>query len=548
MGEMMSEPNPLAPNLFEILVVLAPIVALACVVLYLFLRFVVWSPKPDKMLEAVRKHALWTGVIAWALSSLAAAAQAGVYPSGQLQAVGSTWSLIPWFAIFAPIVAVLGVHAIGQASWPAPKLPQRAAVLEFRRARDFVEPVLGTVVLGVFLFSAGALVWLAFTPGFPALEPLSSIVGTGWAGATNGRIEGYVLAAALGAAFLVLTLGTLLVIRLIASRRSLETLTAEQNKTLRVIGMNRLLRVSATLASGLAGIAGNFMVQPLPNPDVISTSWINWMAVGNVVILGVMLMWKPPLLGAGGNSASLSSTGAELTYGDGQAAARVGDSVLSVVLPVLLVLGLGAAALIPWHDGLSLIALGVIALLLALAGSEFLIRRNYANPGRSRAHVRKLLPWPLWVTLLLAAVGLALVLSHLSMANSLGDTRSSYFLTTLGYALAIPVIGTLAGALVLRRPALNNSPASFDTLLRRRSLFRIGRTVAGGWFAILGVLLPAMPPDQNPLALQPNFQILGILCMIIGALLFVFPVRKFTPADYCGHPLVPLPNASSSGR
>ncbi|WP_207343487.1 hypothetical protein [Arthrobacter sp. E3] len=545
---MMSEPNPLAPNLFEILVVLAPVVALAALVLYLVLRFVVWAPKPEKILETVRKHALWTGLIAWALSSLVAAGQAGIYPPGQLQAVGSAWALIPWFAIFAPIVAVLGVHAIGQASWPAPKSPQRAAVLEFRRARDFVEPALGAVVLGVFIFSAGTLVWLAFTPAFPALEPLSSIVGTGWAGATNGRIEGYVLAAALGAALLVLTFGTLLVMRLIASRRSLETLTSEQNRTLRVIGMNRLLRVCVTIASGLASIAGNFMVQPIPNPDVISTSWINWIGVVNVVILGVMLMWKPPFLGASDDSVDSSSAVPELALGDGPAAAKVGDSALSVVLPVILVLGLASATLLPWHDGLSLIFLEVVALLLTFAGSEFLISRNYARPGRPRVQLGKPLPWPLWAALLLAAMGLALVLSLLSVPSSAGNTPNSLFLTPPAYALAIPVIGTLAGALVLQRPALNNSPCSFDTLLRRRSLFRIGRTVAGGWFAILGVLLPVVPSDPNPLALQFNTQLLGILCMLIGALLLLFPVRKFTPADYCGQTPVPLPDTSSSGR
>jgi len=546
----MLDSNPLAPNFFEILVVFAPVVAIICVVLYLILRFAVWAPKRDKMLDAVRKHALWTGVIAWALSSLAPATQAGVYPSGQLQAVGSPWALIPWFAIFAPVVAVLGVHAIGQASWPAPKSPQRAAVLEFRRARDFVEPALGAVVLGVFIFSAGALVWLAFTPGFAALEPLSSIVGTGWVGAVNGRIEGYVLAAALGGALLVLTLGTLLVMRLIASRRSLEALTAEQNRTLRVIGMNRLLRVVATVASGLAGIAGNFMVQPMPDPNASTMSWFNWLGLVNVIILIVMLAWKPPPLTAPGDATDPSATASEPAMGDGPAAAKLGDSAQSVILPAVIFLVVGAAVLLPWLDGVALMATGAIVLLLTYAGTELLLRRNYARPGRSRHHLQKLLPWPLWAALILATAGLALVLARLSTDSAMGTIPSSYILTPLVYVLAVLAVGSLAAWTVLRRPALNNASTSFDALLRRRSLFRISRTVAAGWFAILGGSLQAIPyeADTNPLAIQPNFQAIGILCLVIGALILVFPMRKLTRADFVGSDPAAQPYTASAGK
>lgn len=545
----MPESNPLAPNPLEILVLLAPVVAIICVVLYLILRFVVWAPKRDKMLEAVRKHALWTGVIAWALSSLAAAGQAGVYPSGQLQAVGSPWALIPWFAIFAPIVAVLGVHAIGQASWPAPKSPQRAAVLEFRRARDFVEPVLGAVVLGIFTLSAGTLVWLAFTPGFAALEPMSLIPGTGWVGAINGRVAGYVLATALGGALLVLTLGTLLVMRLIASRRSLEVLTAEQNRTLRVIGMNRLLRVVATVASGLAAIAGNFMVQPMPSPHVSSVSWINWIAVGNAVILIAMLVWKPPFLAASEGSLRAATSSAVSPGGEGPAATTAGDSALSVTMPVMIVLGLGSA-LVPARDGVALLSLGVALLLLTFAGTDFLLRRNYATPGRPREQLRKPLPWPLWTALLLAAAGLALVLIQLSLASGMGDIPATSVLAPLGYSLAILIIGALAAWSVIDRPALSNSPASLDALLRRRSLFRIGRTVAGGWLLITGSLLQGVPfeQDPNPLAPQLNFQVLGIVCLVIGAGLLIFPVRKFTQTDYVGEPTVRQAHPTTMGK
>lgn len=55
----------------------------AVVVTYLFLRIFIWSRSIDMPVEQASKHALWTGFLAWAFSSLAPATQAGIYSASQ---------------------------------------------------------------------------------------------------------------------------------------------------------------------------------------------------------------------------------------------------------------------------------------------------------------------------------------------------------------------------------------------------------------------------------------------------------------------------------
>ena len=296
------------------------------VLAYLVLRMFVWSKAASKSLEYIRRHALWTGLIAWAFSSLAGAGQAGTTIYGQFAESQNPWVTIPWAQLLLPATAVIAVHAIGQATWPAPKDNKRTAVLEFRRVRDYVPPALGWTVLGIFLFSAAVTLFLATARGFEAVaSPVPTARGL-W---VLGRIDGWVLALALSAALILLAAGTLLVMRLIASRRSLEALTPEQNKTLRIIGINRLLRVSATVASGLAAIAGNYLVQPIPGSDVMS--YTNWLALFNMAVLITMLFWKPPALDTRSTPSPLGKAlkGSDLS--------KLIDSTLVILVPAAVV-------------------------------------------------------------------------------------------------------------------------------------------------------------------------------------------------------------------
>ncbi|PYI67307.1 hypothetical protein CVV68_11280 [Arthrobacter livingstonensis] len=563
MGEMV-----LAPNWFQVIVMLAPVLAVGSVVLYLFLRFIAWTPRHGKSLANLRQHALWTGFIAWAVSSLASASQAGTFPLGQLQVSNNPWAAVPFSSLIGPVAAVLMVHLIGQLSWPAPKSPKRVAVLEFRRVRDFVQPALGWTVLGVFLLSAGVLVWLVFAPGFPASAAGSPMEGSGY-GPQNGRVPGWTLATALGTALAVLALGTHGIMRLIAARRSLEGLDSVQNKTLRTIGMNRLLRVSATVASGLAAIAGNYLVQPAPNSD--TTAWVNWLVFANVAVLFAMLVWKPPFLdpasGAGAatadtgyNSLFASGPSADPASGDGPAAAHLADSAMAAAIPAAIVGGFVGALLMTWLGWMGPVVVGITLMLLGYAAMEVLLRRNYATPGKPRTRLRKPVPWPLHAALVIAAVGLALALIQAWRTVTLGPGTAegwngtggphSFILVPIISATAILATGTLAGWQVFRRPALDKAPLLLDRSLRRRALVRITRTVTSGWFAILGAILLEVryEADANPLAPQPDLAALGAAAIVLAALLLLYPARKFTRADFVPPAVGALPGNIHPGH
>lgn len=63
--------------ILEVLIPFGLALALIGVLLYSVLRFAVWTPRGGPRLDQVRKHAYFTGLIAWMFSSLAAAGQTG---------------------------------------------------------------------------------------------------------------------------------------------------------------------------------------------------------------------------------------------------------------------------------------------------------------------------------------------------------------------------------------------------------------------------------------------------------------------------------------
>lgn len=548
----------LAPNWMEALILAGTVGVVAAVATYLAMRLFVWNKAAAKSLEHIRKHALWTGIIAWALSSLAGAARAGIYDPGQVQ--NNPWAAVPWIALIAPVVAVVGVHALGQASWPAPKSAKRVAVLEYRRVRDYVQPALGCMVLGVFAVTAAVLPFVFLAPGFISANGV--ILGD--AGQSlltrHGRVPGYVLASALTLALGLLVTGTLLVMRLIASRRSLEALSPEQNTTLRAIGMNRLLRVSATVASGLAAIAGNYLSQP--RPDSAVTSWVNWLGILNALVLVAMLLWKPPFLDtptddAGYNTLFGIKTSARPDSGDGPAAAKLSNAA-GVAAPLAGALGLLAGMLTTaWFGWLGPLTLLLVFVLLSHLGLELLLRNNYATPGTTRTRLKAAVPRGLLTSA--AITGIALIPALVATA---GITRgglydwpgfgasSPHFLVPLICVLAI--LGAAAGAtvVVIRRPGLNDAPELLDRTLRRRSLFRIARTATGGLLAILAAALFNLgtAPTQGGQSVDSSLAIVGAACIVAAVTLCFYPVKAFTPADFMPRAAQARPGSKSLGR
>lgn len=541
-------------NWMELLILIGTIGVGSAVLAYLVLRLFVWSKAESQSLERIRRHALWTGVIAWAFSSLAGAGRAGIYDPDRYHP--DHWSTVPWLAVIAPSVAVLAVHAIGQSTWPAPKSPKRSAVLEFRRTRDYIEPALGWTVATIFTLTAVVVGFLFFAPEL--MGPNSVTLGDyGQSIQTRfGRTPGYVLATALGVALTILVLGTATVMRLIASRRSLEALSVEQNKTLRTIGMNRLLRVSATVASGLAAIAGNYLAQPAP--DSTATSWVNWLAIVNMLVLIAMLLWKPPFLDspthdAGYNTLFNGGASPDPASDSGPAAAKLSDAA-GLLAPASGAVGLVAGWLaVPWFGWLGPLTLMVVFVLLSHLGLELLLRNNYAAPGTPRTRLKAAVPRSLPILAGVAGMGLIPTITATTSLNRGGvfdwpgfGGSSPHFLVPLICVLAILTAGAGATAVVLSRPGLNDASELLDRTLRRRSLFRIARTVAGGLFAILAAALVNLgtAPTYGGQSADQSLAMVGGACIIAAVALCCYPVRAFTPADF----MPPAKTTTSLGK
>ncbi|TSE14864.1 hypothetical protein B1A87_001950 [Arthrobacter sp. KBS0703] len=171
-------------------------------------------------------------------------------------------------ALAWPILGCLGIHAIGQLSYYGPRSARHpTTTLPERPVKGFLPAALARTALGIFAASAGTIAWAATQPPYNPL-PYSSQPDAGGGFTTvggDGRIAGTELAACLAGALLVLAAGTSLLLWLVSRRRELERLDADDNKVIRTIAMNRLLRTSATMAAGLAAIAGNFACRPDPS-------------------------------------------------------------------------------------------------------------------------------------------------------------------------------------------------------------------------------------------------------------------------------------------
>ncbi|WP_449373882.1 hypothetical protein [Arthrobacter psychrolactophilus] len=383
--------------------------------------------------------------------------------------------------------------------------------------------------------------FVAATPSVAAITlPVPGAVSP-W---TAGRMSGGPLALALTLALVLLAAGTLLVMRLITSRRSLEALTLEQNKTLRIIGVNRLLRVSATVASGLATIAGNYLVQPMPGS--LTESYTNWLALANTAVLVAMLLWKPPFLDspthdAGYNALYLPAPSAKLATGDGFAVARFSDSFASIS-PLVGIAGLFVGLLTTkWFGWLGPLTLIVVFILLAHWGLELVLRYNYARPGTPRT--RLLAAVPRGLVIVAATASLALIPALIAVTNINkggtydwpGFSRSApQFLIPLLCALVILGVTAGAASLVIRRPGLTHAAEQLDRTLRRRSLFRIMRTSAGGLLAVLAAVLINLgtAPTYGGPSADSSLAIIGTAFLVTAAVLCFYPVKGFTPHDF----------------
>lgn len=252
------------------------------VILFLLLRRMVSAGPHGATQATAARHSLTVGVLGWMASSLAGASTFWEIQQAQFSPAPAPWML------FVPVLLVLGIHALGQWSYPGDRRSVRVADIQPRRLIDFLPKPLTTVTALVFLISQ--LMILA-TLGFVGMAPRED--PSPYAVPNPGRLPGVEVAAWLGVAWLVLAAGTVAVLLLITHRHQLPGLTRRENSYLRTLSMNRLLRTSATIASGLGAIAAGFAGMKVPGFG--DASWIEVGAAFNVLVLLVMWRWPIPL-------------------------------------------------------------------------------------------------------------------------------------------------------------------------------------------------------------------------------------------------------------
>ncbi|SKB44554.1 hypothetical protein SAMN05660473_00749 [Arthrobacter sp. 49Tsu3.1M3] len=473
--------------------------AVATLLVYAVLRWVIWAPGTGTSPQTVSKHGLWVGVIGWLASSLQGAMTVGIIPANpSASAVVGADSIIP--ALAWPVLGCLGVHALGQVSYPGPRRMRRQAVLSVRRIIDFLPRRLALTTAAIFVSAAAAIARTATLPGFAAVAPTTVSDG-----ANNnyydtvggeGRIPGPEVAAWLGGALLVLAVGTWLVLWLIARRRQLESLDAADNAALRTIAMNRLLRTVSTVAAGLTVIAGNFAARP--DPAQQTGSWTNFAGLAATVVLLVMWRWQPPRLASAGLGVR-NRPESGIATGCQHPAARLVSSLgallgLAAAVPLAAVPLAAGAFLAPvitaaaGYGLAGLVALTGTCVLLVIASGELVLQRNYGSPEAPRTWPRQ----PVSAALLTTAVLALLVFLATLAATAAGQALLAEDPGWLPAALL--TAGTCVAALpaFLRarsRQGVRDAPRGLDAALRAITVHRIVRTLAATLTAQAGVLL-----------------------------------------------------------
>ncbi|WP_461187409.1 hypothetical protein [Arthrobacter sp. Z4-13] len=500
--------------------------------IYLLLRWVIWEPGGGASATTASQHAFWVGIMGWLVSSLQPAGNAGILPAGSTtQPFTGPGDIIP--ALAWPVLGCLAVHAIGQLSYPGPRLPRRLATLEARRVRDFLPRPLACTVLAIFAAAAVQIGWVATLPGFPPI-PYGSQPGPGNGYTTfGGRVPGVELAAYLGPALLILAAGTWLVLELITRRRQLEPLTTQENHLLRTIAMNRLLRTVATIAAGLAGIAGNHAARP--DPSVASGSWTNAAGAVGLAVLLVMWWWAPPKLPSERAAGSLPAP--HEPSASAQPATRLSVSLgaalgLAALVPAVVALIIPGA--VTGHPAL-VVAMSAALVLMVTAAGELLMQRNYGTPEARRSWPRQPVSPALLTTAIAALTLLVVVVVVTAVAQATLEVTPSWPATVWAGA-AVVILSVLPLAAARARRGIAASVRGLDAALRAITVYRVVRALAACFTVQAGVLLiSAAPAIKRAMNLNPaewaGFWDLaaaaGALLAAAGVLIAVIPVRGF---------------------
>ena len=489
---------------------------------YLLLRYLIRGARDHDVSAAVSRHAFCIGVLGWLGSSLLPAANAGILPVPETASRPvETLPALAW-----PVLGCLAVHILGQLSYPRAQLmPVRSGA--GRGIRQFLPRRLFWTVTAIFMLSAAQIGWTSTLSGFAAHSYGSRPDGSGgyvtFGG--EGRIPGVELAAYLGGALLVLAAGTLAVLALIARRPPLAGLAAHADGLLRTISMNRLLRTVATVAAGLAAIAGNHSARP--DPATGPANWFNPAGALNLAVLLLMLLWAPPNLS--GISPARRHGGAGT-----QPATKLSVSV-GAVMGLAAFLPVPAAIFVPGaatgHPAL-LVAASATSVLAAVSLGELLMHRNYGTAREPRHWPRQTVSRTMTGTFVIAVAILVAVISVVAWRQVELEAEQSWEMTAWT-STVIALVSGLPLVLARRRGSVPGPLQGLDSALRAITTHRVVRTVAASFAAQAGVLLMTAGPKlhrASPIGPEPWDVVwqaapaVGVLLATAAVVIAVIPV------------------------
>lgn len=589
-------------------------IAIGAALLYGFLRLQAWTPVSGDPARSARSHALWTAVIAFFASSTSGLQDlvrvaAPTYvddgrasPWTSIDPAGQTTLGLAWVAA-SPGLWLGLVYILAQFTWPRPNARVRSAALEVRTLRGHLPRVLTGIFAAFSILGLGAVAWAWASPGVPPVpgrdattigatgEPIGSEATPAIDGLRSGTESGPWLLAAMLVVVAATCIGALVIVK----RRPLAGLSGPDNHTIRLIGLNRLLRTAILVLGGIiltaAGSAmaaaqhaamspeawsgrGGLMVGAAASGAEKPWGWlVTILVIGQCAVLVAMAAAAPPRLVAAGDPPALLGT-AYLPGSLGAARQLLirshGWAVAAAAVPLVIAL----LALPGFTDPLMRFPAPVLAGLegplvaasvpfafysLCMLGAEALLRRGHCpHPGERGTRAR-----PRWPRIPAAALCTGAGLYAAALALSLGTPHGDRSLTlslTVGLAIAVlPAIGWWL--LAARRPGLGRATSTEDVRLRVLSRHRILRMMAANLFMATGLImlmdsslwfhwLAVLGEDGGPLTWQAiRWTTSSVL--FAAALLAIFcPSAEFSRPlpPTSGPPVDPAPRPLSSAR
>lgn len=261
--------------------------AVVATIIYLWLRSVAHR-RGTQALRRAQSHSFWCALIAFFLSTSWDLAQFWSVPAqsqSMLTLVFIALNAGGWLAL---------VYIIGLFTWPKELQTVRVASLEPRSLTTPFPRMLGALV-GILAIAASCLIWpvskvAAYVSesdreGVPA-QDYSNFSEVRWDGLDRWR-PGTEVAPLFALCIAGVLLATALIALIILKRRPLAGISADHNKQLRAVWLNRLLRNCGWVLINIIGSEISYA-----NP-ILGTGWNTVSTFGFIALGFVLFVWAP---------------------------------------------------------------------------------------------------------------------------------------------------------------------------------------------------------------------------------------------------------------